>query len=226
MPVQCICRRCGATFSNRDPKTARFYCSWVCRYAEPPLTLEERFWPKLSKNGPIPEWHAEYSNCWDWTGSRQRRQNGQRSYGYLKTRGRPITFAHQLAWTLAGGSTIPPKWEIGHTCDRPQCCRNDGVGIYVVRGVTYERRGHLWLTTHAANMADCRDKERSGLLVHPESAQRGQDSAHAKLTDDAVRSIRERYAAGDIAQAVLAAEYGVNGSLISMIVNRKRWTHL
>lgn len=219
------CQRCGIGFEHQR-NTRRFYCSNRCRHAEPPLTLEERYWPKLSKAGPVPDQHPEFGNCWDWTGARTRRQNGQISYGYLKIRRAPVLLAHHLAWTLAGGSPVPENWEIGHTCDRVQCCRNDEAGVYVVRGVEYERHGHLWLATHAANMADCADKQRAALRVHPEMARRGEHSPVAKLSDAAVMDICCRYATGGVSQQELADEYRVSTSTISMIVNGIHWGHL
>lgn len=48
----------------------------------------------------------------------------------------------------------------------------------------------------------------------------------AKLTESDVLAIRSEYAAGKVLQRELAERYNVNGSLISMIVNRKRWTNV
>lgn len=46
------------------------------------------------------------------------------------------------------------------------------------------------------------------------------------LTDEDVRSIRLRYAAGGIGQKQLADEYSVSVPSVSMIVNRKIWQHV
>jgi hypothetical protein len=54
----------------------------------------------------------------------------------------------------------------------------------------------------------------------------GTRQPHAKLTDDAVREIRRRYAVGDIRQIDLAAEYGVAQTLIGRVVTRKIWKHV
>ena len=32
--------------------------------------VEERFWPKVDKNGPVPEPHPELGPCWVWTGAK------------------------------------------------------------------------------------------------------------------------------------------------------------
>ena len=42
-----------------------------------------------------------------------------------------------------------------------------------------------------------------------------------KLTDDAVRALRARYAAGGVTQQALADEYGVTQGVVSNIVNRR-----
>jgi hypothetical protein len=55
---------------------------------------------------------------------------------------------------------------------------------------------------------------------------RGEQHCRAKLTDQQVLKIRERYAAGDILMRELAVMYGVGESRISTIVNRKGWTHI
>lgn len=63
-----------------------------------------------------------------------------------------------------------------------------------------------------------------GLVVLP--GLRGQDHPAAKLTDESVREIYARYAAGGVSQMQLANEYGVAQSQIWTIVAGRRWTHL
>lgn len=54
----------------------------------------------------------------------------------------------------------------------------------------------------------------------------GERHPNAKLTDDAVRSIRRDYAAGVASSPVLAERHQVNVALIWRIVNRRAWAHL
>ena len=54
---------------------------------------------------------------------------------------------------------------------------------------------------------------------------RGPQNPKARLSDDDVREIR-RLAVGGVTQRDLAAQYGVDQSLISRIVTRRRWAHL
>jgi len=56
--------------------------------------------------------------------------------------------------------------------------------------------------------------------------QRGEKHGRAKLTDENVAEIRERYTGGWGQQAQLAREYGVSQGLISQIVRGEIWTHL
>ena len=57
-------------------------------------------------------------------------------------------------------------------------------------------------------------------------APRGEKHPEAKLTADAVRSIRRKYARGGISQRKLAAKYGVSATQVRAIVHCKSWRHL
>jgi DNA-binding XRE family transcriptional regulator len=52
---------------------------------------------------------------------------------------------------------------------------------------------------------------------------RGEGNPHAKLTLAQVHDIKQRYAAGGVSQQVLADEYGVRQTTISIIVRGKKW---
>lgn len=55
---------------------------------------------------------------------------------------------------------------------------------------------------------------------------KGENHPNAKLTEDIVRAIRTRYAAGGVFQKTLAAEYGVSVTKIATIVSYQSWKHL
>jgi len=55
---------------------------------------------------------------------------------------------------------------------------------------------------------------------------RGETSPLSRLTEEQVRSIRERYAAGSVFYRDLAAEYGVTITHVAHIVVGKRWKHV
>lgn len=53
----------------------------------------------------------------------------------------------------------------------------------------------------------------------------GQSKGTAKLDDDKVREIRRRVAAGE-PQSAMCREFGLTPGPMSMMVNRKTWTHV
>lgn len=55
---------------------------------------------------------------------------------------------------------------------------------------------------------------------------RGTQQPAAKLDDDKVREIRRRYIRGSVTLAAVSAEFGVSQTVISQVVNRKRWAHV
>lgn len=73
------------------------------------------------------------------------------------------------------------------------------------------RPDHLFLGTHRDNMQDMARKGRS---------------AKAKLTETQVRTIRDRYANGDVSLDQLGKEFGVHLSTISLAVRRVNWKHV
>lgn len=94
------------------------------------------------------------NGCWRFNGSL--RPDG---YGFLGIQRRPV-LAHRFAFYLAFGE-FPDDAIICHTCDNRSCVRTDEVGTYMVDGVEYHRRGHLWLGTYTANAMDMVAKGRS-----------------------------------------------------------------
>jgi hypothetical protein len=96
---------------------------------------------------------------------------------------------------------IPRKTVLMHTCDNPSCVNP----------------AHLSIGTHSKNRRDTISKNRHA---------KGESMPTAKLTEDAVRDIRNRYAAGDANQPQLAKEYCVDQTLISHVVTGKSWRHV
>lgn len=134
------------------------------------------------------------SGCVMWTG----KKNDQ-GYGYLQHEKKNWS-AHRMAWLIYKG-THPGEFEVCHSCDNPGCVRED----------------HLFLGTHSDNMKDMVSK---GRHVIPDS--RGEKQGCSKLTDDAVRKIRQDRRS----QSAIAEDYGVSQTNISMIKRRKTWTHV
>lgn len=65
-----------------------------------------------------------------------------RGYGIMRVRGKVLK-THRIAWELANGP-IPDGLSVCHSCDNPPCCNVE----------------HLFLGTHADNMADMIAKKR------------------------------------------------------------------
>lgn len=63
------------------------------------------------------------------------------------------------------------------------------------------------------------------LLEPPRPKARGAGHSQARLTEAQVLEIRARVASGE-RQRALAAEYGMSTTMLSLIVNRKAWTHI
>lgn len=79
------------------------------------------------------------------------------------------------------------------------------------------RASNLEYITATANIAHARA---AGVL-----SAKGTRNSKAKLTDDQIREIRERYSRGEV-QTALAGAFGVNQTTISLIVTRKGWPHV
>src|SRR5689334_22820694 len=78
--IQCICGVCGKPFetvASRIPLGGGKVCSIACRTASLRRPLEDTFWPKVNKTGPIPAHRPELGPCWEWIGKRHRNGYGQ-----------------------------------------------------------------------------------------------------------------------------------------------------
>jgi len=131
------------------------------------------------------------SGCWIWTGSCFRL-----GYGSVRFEGKTRS-AHRLAWELLRGP-IPEGLNVLHKCDVPSCVNPD----------------HLFAGTHQENMQDKAAKGRCNLP-------NGENNPMAKLTEDNVREIREKYVWG--VGVHLARKFGVHRSIITDVVKGKTW---
>lgn len=101
--------------------------------------------------------------------------------------------AHELALSFSTGEQRLPNLDTCHACDNPPCCNP----------------AHLRFDTREANVGDMKRRGRGA-------------NGSTRLTAQDVEVIRARRLAG-ARQVDLAADFGVSGSLISQIVNGKRW---
>lgn len=131
--------------------------------------------------------------CWNY-------KTNSNPYGavYLSRKIKSIG-AHRFSWIIHYGK-IPKNLCVCHKCDNPSCVRPE----------------HLFLGTHAENMAD-RDKKGRNNLVKNEAHH------NCKLSIEEVKIIRERYRKENISGRALAKEYGVDFSHVYRILrNLKR----
>ena len=172
-----------------------------------------RFWEKVSLDAP--------DVCWLWLGCRfAGKQYGVFRYQYKNWR------AHRFAYAITHGD-IPEGLLVCHACDNPACCNPD----------------HLLLGTNANNSEDMVTRgrslkgidivpperrargDKSGARLHPERMPRGERHGHSKLSDDIVRSIRLRHAAGESQQSI-ASSIGIHQTAVSRVVLRQTWKHI
>jgi hypothetical protein len=132
------------------------------------------------------------SGCWLWTGA-----TFKSGYGQLLRDNKKV-HAHRIAWNLYRGS-IPDGLYVLHKCDVRPCVNPH----------------HLFLGTHADNMADMIAKNR-------QDAPRGERQHCAKLTEAQIIDIRT---STDSLRA-MARKYNVRYSNISMIRRRQTWKHI
>lgn len=136
--------------------------------------------------------------CWPWTGAKN---NG--GYGVVRHNSKHVG-AHRRAWVFANGCELTTEQFVCHRCDNPPCVNP----------------AHLFIGTNAENVADMWAKGRGR---YPDL--RGEDHGMARLTEQDVRDIRARLAAGD-APSALASEFGVHAAHIRNIGYRRFWKHL
>lgn len=185
-----------------------------------PQQSTRTFWKRVDKA-------SSPRGCWLWTGDKT-----NLGYGLFRWDGRKQG-AHRVSWMLTRGD-IPEGLEVCHNCpggDNPSCVNPD----------------HLWLGTHAQNMAD---KEAKGRGVYPTGERNGsrkrflqsfdpndpkhlpstspysnpgERSALSKVTAAQVADIRARYAEGNITQRELATEHGLSQPQVSAIITFRSW---
>ena len=79
-------------------------------------SVEQRFWEKVNKDGPMCERLG--TRCWVWTGAIK-----SGGYGHMGI-DKHNKLAHHVSWELANGK-IPDGLNTLHKCDNPVCVRPD-----------------------------------------------------------------------------------------------------
>lgn len=144
-----------------------------------------------------------FHTCWEWIGN----INSQ-GYGKLYIHDRKIA-AHRIAWELKNGKIAKGSGYHGtcvlHKCDNRSCVNPD----------------HLFLGTQEDNIQDMKAKKRC-----KSGSQPGEKSSSAKITNEDVIEIREKYKQGNISQKELAKEFNLHQKTISNITLKQTWKHL
>ncbi|HLY78635.1 MAG TPA: HNH endonuclease signature motif containing protein [Caulobacteraceae bacterium] len=123
-------------------------------------------------------------------------------YGALHFNGK---YQHASRWAyIEHIGPIPEGMHVLHRCDNPPCINHE----------------HLFLGTHADNMADMVAKGRG--FVPP--APRGEESGHAILTE--VQALEIMAIPNDVPSHFVGAVYGVSSSAIRKIRSGRNWAHL
>lgn len=106
--------------------------------------------------------------------------------------------AHRLAWELEHGAPPPADMEVAHRCDERRCVRPD----------------HLFLATHAENIADREAKGRSA---------KGDTHGSRKVDSVVVVKMREMREQTGASYERLATAFGVSAIQASRIVRGENW---
>ena len=216
-------------------------------------SIEDRFWPKVDKDGPVPGHMPHLGQCWVWTASKL--DSGYGQFGI----GGKLRYAHRQSWEMERGE-IPGNLCVLHSCDNPSCVRPEHLFLGTRRenSSDYQRKGRLargdahGSRTHPERLArgdangartrpECLARgdahgsktrpervargDRHMSRTHPERVAHGDTHGNAKLTAEKVREIRRRCAAGEIGKDV-GRLFGVTQAAISAVVTRRTWGHV
>lgn len=146
----------------------------------------------------------EENGCWTYTGFLD-----HGGYGQIKC-GKKIHNVHRLMWVLHNKKEVPEGEVVRHTCKQNRACINPD---------------HLITGTPKQNVHDSINQ---GTFV----ITRGEDRSTAKLTEKAVRKIRELRGPTQTTEecgysyADLGKMFGVSGGLIWAVTKHKQWKHV
>lgn len=134
------------------------------------------------------------SGCWVWNGARQKGLG----YGAFKLAGKVVP-AHRVMFAIANGRD--PQGLVMHTCDNPFCVNKD----------------HLKEGTPKDNAQDCVQKGRRNFWKI-----RGERNGNSKLSDEAVRKIKDHYKNAEYSGYRLAEMFNVTPQAIYLILSGQR----
>lgn len=180
-------RKLAPSPNRRIPKEDAMAAQTLLQLAR---AAEHRFWSKLDKRGP--------DECWPWLSGTDRYGYGRLGIGRTADGTRATAGAHRLSWVLAAGRNIPPGMHVLHRCDRPGCVSPK----------------HLFLGTHADNLADMAAKGRST---------RGEANSMAVLSRYGARIVCRMAVSGKWKQREIAAAFRISRQAVADIQHGRRW---
>jgi hypothetical protein len=137
------------------------------------------------------------NECWNWIGAK----SGYR-YGSFSIHSYTQIKAHRLSWLIHFGD-IPKGMLVCHKCDNSLCVNPK----------------HLFLGTTTDNMRDMTRKGRHANMA-------GEHNPRAKLCNEDIIEIKEKYESGKFKQKELANLYGIVQTGISCIILGKTWKNV
>lgn len=132
---------------------------------------------------------GEAEDCWPWTGSLNK------GYGVVTVAGSKVRIAHDVAWEVHHGRSLPKGMVIRHSCDNPRCVNP----------------AHLLLGTHGDNNRDKSARDRNGY--------NGRGFKH--LTPTEVRRIRALHENEGVSMSEIARRFNRSRSTIIRVIQRK-----
>jgi hypothetical protein len=139
---------------------------------------------------------VKIGDCWEWVGAKT-----DKGYGRFGVDGK-VKRSHRAIWEHNYGA-IPSGVQCLHKCDNTSCVR----------------LSHLFLGTHADNMAD-KVKKRRALC--------GENNGNSKLTSNGVVKMRKMYSDDRVRfdTKYLAWVFGVSVSCVDAVIKLRTWKHL
>lgn len=138
---------------------------------------------------------------------------------------------------------IRPGSKVGHRVDERTGCwewcgarASNGYGVVGIPGTRRTTQAHRFYfkrergpipegmdLDHLCRNRGCVNPHHLEAVSRFTNAIRG---ARAKMAPDTVRLLRAKYKAGGVSQTRLGAEFGIDNSVVSDIVNRRTWKYV